>query len=226
MCKNFDEYQEMGKSKINVTYLPVARKGMDEISHKLSQKDVFIPISYDAETIKKYLTELAKLIGVDIKKFDFKEDEAFAKLKEAKEIIGDTAIAIDYTFTPAIFSLTKLLLEYGFKVKKIYTDSITEKDVFAELQEKYGKSDILIYPTVNAAMRTNDREQNEKYLALGQKAAYFTDTNYFVNEVECGGHYGFDGIKRLAENMIEAYKNEKDASDLIQKKGLGCSCLL
>ena len=36
----------------------------------------------------------------------------------------------------------------------------------------------MFYPTVNVAMRTNDRNQKEKYLALGQKAAYFTNTNY------------------------------------------------
>ena len=226
LCKNFDEYQEMAKSKINVTYQPVARKGMDEISEKLGQEDVFIPVSYDSNTIKEYLTRLAEKIDVDITKFDFKEKEAFDKLAEAKKVIGDTAIAIDYTFTPAPSSLAKLLLDNGFNVKKIYTDSISEKEVFKELQDKYGNRDILVYPTVNTAMRVNERNQKEKYLALGQKAAYFTNTNYFVNEVECGGHYGFDGIKILAENMIDAFINEKDASQLIQKKGLGCNCLL
>ena len=109
---------------------------------------------------------------------------------------------------------------------KIYADSIGEKEIFKYLTDKYGDKDIEIYPTVNVIMRKNDRTQSEKYLALGQKAAYFTDTNYFVNEVEGGGHYGFDGIKRLAENMIEANAKEKDASTLIQKKGLGCNCLL
>ncbi len=226
MCKTFDEYQDMAKSKLNITYLPVAYKGMDMISKKLGQELLYIPISYDADTIKNYLSKLADKINVDIKKFDFKDKEAIDELKKAKEIIGNTAIAIDYTFTPAPFSLAKLLLDYGFNVKKIYTDSISEKDIFKELQDKYGDRDILIYPTVNVAMRTNDRKQNEKYLALGQKATYFTNTNNFVNEVECGGHYGFDGIKILAKNMINAFKNEKDASNLIQKKGLGCSCIL
>ena len=226
MCKTFDEYQDMAKSKLNITYLPVAYKGMDMISKKLGQELLYIPISYDADTIKNYLSKLADKIDVDIKKFDFKDKEAIDELKKAKEIIGNTAIAIDYTFTPAPFSLAKLLLDYGFNVKKIYTDSISEKDIFKELQDKYGDRNILIYPTVNVAMRTNDRNQNEKYLALGQKATYFTNTNNFVNEVECGGHYGFDGIKILAKNMINAFKNEKDASNLIQKKGLGCNCLL
>ena len=225
LCKNFNEYEDMAKSKINVTYLPVAFKGVEEISEKLGQENVYIPISYDAETIKKNLTRLAEKIGVDISKFDFKEKEAFDALKKAKDIIGDTAIAIDYTFTPAPFSLAKLLLDNGFNVKKIYADSISEKEVFKELQEKYGDR-VYLYPTVNAVMRTNERVQKEKYLALGQKATYFTNTNNFVNEVECCGHYGFDAMRILAKNMIDAFKNEKDASNLIQKKGLGCNCLL
>ena len=225
-CKTFDEYEEMGKSRFNIAYLGVAKKGLYDISNKLDQEAIFLPISYDTNTIKEMLKKLADTIGVDIAKFDFKEDEALAKLKEAKKIIGNTAIAIDYTFTPATLSLAKLLLDYDFNVKKIYIDSIGEKDILDEIKKKYSDRDIMFYPTVNVAMRKNDRAQSEKYLALGQKAAYFTDTNYFVNEVECGGHYGFDGIKRLAENMIEANSKEKDASILIQKKGLGCNCLL
>lgn len=225
-CKTFDEYEEMGKSRFNIAYLGVAKKGLYDISNKLDQEAIFLPISYDPNTIKEMLKKLADTIGVDITKFDFKEDEALDKLKEAKKLIGDTAIAIDYTFTPATLSLAKLLLDYGFNVKKIFIDSIGEKEILDEMKKKYRDRDIMFFPTVNVAMRKNDREQTEKYLALGQKAAYFTSTNYFVNEVECGGHYGFDGIKRLAENMIEANSKEKDASILIQKKGLGCNCLL
>lgn len=225
-CKTFDEYEEMSKSKINVAYLGVAKRGLFDISRKLEQEALFIPVSYQPKTIKDNLTKLANVINVDISKFDFKEQEAIDKLLEAKKIIGDTAISIDYTFTPAPISLLKLLLDYGFNVKKVYIDSIGEKDILEDIRKKYSDKDIMFYPTVNVAMRTNDRKQNEKYLALGQKAAYFTDTNNFVNEVECGGHYGFDGIKKLAENMIDAFKNEKDASVLIQKKGLGCNCLL
>lgn len=225
-CKTFDEYEEMGKSRFNIAYLGVAKKGLYDISNKLDQEAIFLPISYDPNTIKEMLKKLADTIGVDIAKFGFKEDEALDKLKEAKKLIGDTAIAIDYTFTPATLSLAKLLLDYDFNVKKIFIDSIGEKDILDEMKKKYSDKDIMFYPTVNVAMRKNDREQAEKYLALGQKAAYFTNTNYFVNEVECGGHYGFDGIKRLAENMIDANSKEKDASILIQKKGLGCNCLL
>lgn len=226
LCKTFDEYLDMGKSKYNICYLPVAKKAVDEISDKLGQEYLYLPISYDRNEIIEYMTKLAETLDLDINKFDFKEKDAFGLLKKAKEKIGNTPISIDYTFTTALLSLAKLLLDNGFNVKKIYLDSITEKDVLEELKNKYGDRDIMFYPTINVAMRTNDRNQKEKYLALGQKAAYFTNTNYFVNEVEGGGHYGFDSIRILAENMIEANSKEKDTYTLIQKKGLGCNCLL
>ena len=46
-------------------------------------------------------------------------------------------------------------------------------------------------------------------LAIGQKAAWFTGTRHFVNLVEGAGLYGFDGIRRMAELMTEAWQEEK-----------------
>ena len=64
-------------------------------------------------------------------------------------------------------------------------------------------------------------------LAIGQKAAYFTGTRHFVNIVECGGMYGFDGICRLCARIEEAFLTARDPRNYIQQKGLGCdSCLL
>ena len=110
----------MGKSKFNIAYLGVAKRGLYDISKKLEQEAIFLPISYEPDTIKELMKTLADKIGVDITKFDFKDKEALAKLEEVKKLIGDTAIAIDYTFTPAPLSLAKLLLDHGFNVKKIY----------------------------------------------------------------------------------------------------------
>ena len=47
-----------------------------------------------------------------------------------------------------------------------------------------------------------------------------------MNIVEGGGLFGFDGIRRMAGLMEEAFSVERDARDYIQQKGLGCeSCL-
>ena len=75
---------------------------------------------------------------------------------------------------------------------------------------------------MHVKMRFVKRHTDKKILALGQKAAYFTGSNNFVNIVEGGGMYGFSGIIKLCDLMIDAFLNEKDMKKLIQFKGLGC----
>ena len=53
-----------------------------------------------------------------------------------------------------------------------------------------------------------------------------TGSPYFVNMVQGDGLYGFDGIRRTAELMAEAFTEEKDTEDLVVRKGWGCeSCI-
>ena len=66
----------------------------------------------------------------------------------------------------------------------------------------------------------------EEVLAIGQKAAYFSRSCHFVNLVQGEGLYGFDGIRRTAELMMEAYREEKDTEQLVVQKGWGCECCL
>ncbi|MBR7057218.1 MAG: hypothetical protein IKI35_00665, partial [Stomatobaculum sp.] len=63
-----------------------------------------------------------------------------------------------------------------------------------------------------------------KIVAIGQRAAYFHDTNYFVDLVNNDGMYGYRGIVRLMELLTGAFREEKDMRRLIQIKGWGCSC--
>ena len=70
-------------------------------------------------------------------------------------------------------------------------------------------------------------DKKEDYLAIGQKAAFFTKTNNFVNVIEGGGFFGFQGIIKIVDLIEDAYKKEKDMVSLISIKGLGCEeCVL
>ena len=84
----------------------------------------------------------------------------------------------------------------------------------------------MLKATIQVKMRVLSRKNNRKILAIGQKAAWFTGSRNFVNMVQGGGLYGFDGIRRLCGLMTEAYQKEKDTEDLVVRKGWGCeSCI-
>ena len=122
-----------------------------------------------------------------------------------------------------------LLKKNGFNVKRIYADafSLKEKDAFIELCKL--DDNIEIFPLMDPTMlyaSEEIREYKNDYLCIGQNSAYFCQTRKFVNIVEGGGMYGFDGIRHLSEIMIDAYENEKDLKLTISYKGLECeSCL-
>ena len=84
----------------------------------------------------------------------------------------------------------------------------------------------MLYPTVHAAMRfassANGEAALDSVLAIGQKAAYFENTDHFVNIVEGGGMIGYEAILRTLELMRDAYENRKEMRELVQIKGLGC----
>ena len=65
-------------------------------------------------------------------------------------------------------------------------------------------------------------KEKTSYLALGQKAAFFMNTDHFVNIVEGGGMIGYEAVLRTLKLMREAYLHEQDMRSLVQIKGLGC----
>ena len=115
-----------------------------------------------------------------------------------------------------------MLLAHGFHVTKIYADAFAadDKDDFIYLKEQF--PDLVIRPTNRPGMRFVHEGSENKVLAIGQKAAYFRGTDYFVNVAESGGYFGFNGISEIMRLMREAYHEKKDRKEIIQKKGFGC----
>ena len=224
-CKTYEDYQKMAASSVHIAYNPPAKAGGEALSKRIGGTFLYLPLSYTAKTIRKNLQALCDTLSTS---YDSAQDEARAEaaLLHAKKLLGETEIALDYTATPAPMSLARCLLERGFRVTRIYADSIAADDQedFHWLQEN--APDLELYATVQVKLRVLPRETEAPTLAIGQKAAYFTGTRHFVNIVEGGGMYGFDGLCRLARLMEEAFETERDARDFIQQKGLGCeSCL-
>ena len=153
-----------------------------------------------------------------------KISECKNRLLHLSNILGETKISIDYTAVSRPFELAKLLCEHGFNVFRIYADSVSAGDKSAFLWLKENAPEIEIFATVHPKMRVLSRESSEKTLAIGQKAAYFTGTQNFVNMVEGGGLWGYEGILKLCDKIEDAFLYEKDAKKLIQIKGLGCGC--
>lgn len=225
-CRDYAEFQKMAKSAYNIYYHPSTHAAARDLVSRLGQKFLYLPLSYDFAEIEDNLRFLAQILEVNLPDYGLARELAQNSLAAAKEIIGAAPVAIDASFTFRPFNLARVLSEHGFNVRQIYADVVPTEDEadFRRLQSSCG--DIELMAIKHADLNLHRRGSPLKTLAMGQKAAYFNDTPYFVNFVEGGGHYGFDGIARLGDLMREAWQTPRDTRTLIQRKGWGGACCL
>ncbi len=262
-CTSFGEYLDMARAPLNLVVEPAAILAAEDLQQRLGQAYLYLPAVFDFDGIEDNYTRLAQQLKIERPTFFAEREAAIMAVRRAREKIGDTPIAVDYSFTFRILSFVRFLLTYGFRVKTIYADVFLpeEEGDFSWIREHY--SEIVLLPTTQPEMRffhgeikhktahdekeTSERDarpqwaecapsgagegqpvpvRSEKVLAIGQKAAYFEATDYFVNVAEGGGYYGYHGIVQIMALMEEAFSVKKDRKTLIQQKGYGCdSCL-
>ncbi len=227
----FRDYQAMGEADLFTAVLPNGRLPVEMTAKRLDKKGLYLPMSFSYEEIRLLEEQLMDWAGLpaDREEWFKKEREGCEEaLEMAKSRIGDAPVWIDYVVHPRPLGLARLLLEHGFRVEKVFLNGISgeEKEAFDWLKQH--APDLVLSSTILPMNRVLPRgvSGHDKLLAIGPQAAWFGATGYFINMVEGGELYGFDGIRRLAALMLDAWEKEKDTRDLVPRKGLGCeSCV-
>lgn len=147
-------------------------------------------------------------------------EEAVCRVREA---LGGVPVSIDYTAVDCPLELALFLLNHGIEVESVFIDVFTEREeIFRALQKR--KPDLKIYQTAGWNIRQMDRSHPGKIVCIGQKSAYFMNSDYFVNVVENAGMYGYSGIRHLMELIMDAAQHPKPMKELVQIKGWHCDC--
>lgn len=226
MTKTYDEFLDQAHASVNFTFHRAAAPAARDLKIRLGQEWVEMHETYDYEAIEKDLDRAAEAMHIPpYSQAEYAElrKQTEAKVEKAREVLDGIPVSIDYTLIDEPLGLALYLLDHGFEVESVLIDSIHEDEsVFRKLQAR--KPDLRFYNSLNWNMRACDRTHDGKIIGIGQKAAYFNNTPYFINAVENAGMYGFQGIMRLMDLLIEAAEQPKDLKQLVQVKGWGCRC--
>ena len=226
-CRSFDEYLEMGRSFLNITWIPQAAAAGDALQSRLGQKHLHLPMCYGDEEIEENYRTLAAALDLPTPDFSAEKEAANEALASLRREIGETPVVLDYTASPRILSLARRLLEAGIRVERIFADSFIPGDRadFEFLRSRF--PELPITPTLHVSMRFPEEGRGSgKCLGVGQKAAFFTGTPHFADLVWGRGFYGFAGVRKIAELIADAFRVPKDLPQTIRHKGWGCeSCL-
>ena len=222
----YADYLELGQAQVMLSTFPRGQYGAEETAKRLGRRHFYLPGSFSYEEIAWMEEQLAAELGLMCLDDAAERKACDEALEQAKTVIGEMPIAIDYTLHPRPLGLARLLLEHGFRVERVYLDAVTqeEQEDFRWLRDH--APNLLLCATTQPQLRMLSRENDVPVLALGQIAAWAEGTPWFVNLVEGGGLWGYDGIRTLAKWMIEAAKTKKDTKNLVPRKGLGCESLI
>ncbi len=227
--RTWQELLDMGKGRLFIGCYPAGKYGMETQARRLGRKSLYLPGCFDYDEIEGQLGKLTDALGLPpLTEAELACERASceAALAKAKALIGDMPVAIDYTYHPRPLGLARLLLTHGFCVKTVYLDVVSPEEQADFIWLKEHAPELTLIATIQVKLRVLQRGGSREILAVGQKAAYFSSSRHFVNLVQGEGLYGFDGIRRTAELMMDAYLNEKDTQRLVVQKGWGCECCL
>lgn len=225
-CGTFEEYLSLGESELFLTVYPSGLCGVEAAAKRLGRQFLYLPQCFGYDEIRANWRKLSDFLSISSPNHEEMCQICDAALLDALSVVGTTPISVDYTFHPRPLGLARLLLAHGFTVTSVYLDAVSQEEEQDFLWLRDNAPTLMLKATIRPEMRTAPRKNEGKVLALGQKAAWFENTSYFVNLVQGGGLWGYSGICELCRLVIEAFQAEKDTRDLIPRKGLGCeSCL-
>ncbi len=103
-CRSFEDYLEMAKAPLNLVYEPTALMAAEDLKRRLGQDYLYLSFSYDFGELEQNYERLAEKLHIEKPDFTAEKERAIRAITHAKDVIGETPIALDYTFTFRILS--------------------------------------------------------------------------------------------------------------------------
>ena len=249
--KTYEEYQQMADAALNLYTHPFGKAACEDLKKRLGTPFLEVPYCWDFDEIDRTERTVLEKVATAINASGAGERVGLTPIvreglldsykKEAEQALAETAaklsgwnITIDAAATPRPFGLAALLESHGFTVTCVYADACGPLDEDAKAQwetlaAEHGHEATTL-PMIDWRMRQmpfgDGSGEDGKFLAIGQKAAYYSNTGHFVNLIYQSGLLGFRGITKLCALMVEAAENIKDTEAVLSEKAIGSTAVV
>ena len=216
----FEDFQHMADACLNIVSGPIALKAAEQMQEELDIPYIKAFVNYDPDSIEAFYKELSEILGEDfVTPSHSYREKALAKIEEAKAVIGEYPVAVDYQAVLKPYSLGYMLAKYGFHVGMIAADGIAghEKVNHEKLLELVPNVQI-INPIHHNAVKFG--HEGDYHLCIGFDCGYMTGSKKVVNLMQDEGLYGYDGICRLMDMLIDAYHGDANVETMIKEAKL------
>ena len=180
----FEDFKEMSSSKLDILAGPAAKMASKDMEKNLGIQTVEGYVTYREQDIDAFYTRLSEALGEDLLPLTAPyRDKARQKIAEAKAVIGDYPIAVDYQAVLKPFSLALMLAENGFRIAMVASDGIPtfEQENYEKLMELVPDL-LLVNPLHHDSVKFELTDKD--FLCIGFDCGYITASDKVANLME------------------------------------------
>lgn len=216
----FEDFKKMADARLNIVAGSIAQKAAKQMERELDIPYIKALVNYDPDEIAKFYQELSNILGEDfVTPAEKYRKKALSKIEEAKAIVKDYPIAIDYQAVLKPYSLGLMLAKHGFHVGMIAADGVAGHEQASHKALLEFVSDVqIVNPLHHNAVKFG--YDGEHHLCIGFDCGYMTGSTKVANLMQDEGMYGYDGICRLMDMLMEAYHGDADVKTMIKEAKL------
>lgn len=202
---SYDDYLAVRESTLSLCLMPFGKSAAVLLKERYDTP--FIPYfaRYDYASIRDTLTKVCAALAIPLPDFDAMEQETTRILRETAAYIGDTELVIDGIATLFPDALRATLENCGFRVRRVYSDSVDRKDPDRD------SGDVTVAGTRSFG-------DSEPVIAIGMVSASFEGADRAVDLFYDNGWWGHDGLRRIAHEIRNAYDDPKSGTVLREEK--------
>ena len=201
---SFEDYLSVRESCLNMCLMPFGKSAVQMLEARYDTPYLPYFARYDFPSIRQTVTAMCRKLDIPVPDLDAMEEETTRILQETAGYINGTELVIDSIATLFPDALRSTLEACGFKVRRVYSDSVSRKDPDRD------SGDITM-------AKTRSFKADENVIALGMVSASFEGAQKAVDIFYDNGWWGHDGLRKIAKEIRAAYDRPKSGEMIRQE---------
>ncbi len=203
-CETYSDFQRFGEANFSLVLNREAVPAALDMEKRLGIPFILLARFYDIEAVQRQYRALAQALNLPLE-----TDLGYVRAKDAIEKLQKTHPSLRFNVGESMngnpFEMSAALVKYGFRVGEIYGNPTAEDFCYLQfLAEKSPATQVL--SNMEPTMLYYDSSTCPCDVTLGKDAAFYQPEAKHIRFSEDEQPYGYAGIRRLMEEILEGGK--------------------
>lgn len=222
-CSSLDQLKAMGSSAMNLVLHKSAVPAAIHLQQRLGIPWADLSGCQSIGACEAAYAAVTQQLGIPPVDLEPPRHACRESLGRLKEKAAERAVCVDDTYCSASYALAAEMIRSGIPVRIYFADGGAEALPQKDADAQRVASDCRIIDTgvpLTARQYAENVFRDEQALCLGDSAAYLLHSRHYASGLRFSGRFGYDGLRRAAEELLESADREGEAPS--SRPGRGC----